>query len=66
MEASFTPNIQLSEFALRIREYRQKNRLRYDELASLSGVSEERLFALELDRVTPTLAERRRLNKILK
>lgn len=65
MEASFTPNVQLSEFALKLRRYRRENMLRYDDVASLFGVSEERLFSLETDKERPTLREKRLLAKLL-
>ena len=65
MTPTFTPNIQLSEFALKLRKYRLENRLRYDDVAPLFGVSEERLFSLETDKERPTLREKRLLSKLL-
>ena len=66
MEASFTPNIQLSEFALKLRRYRQENSLTPGEVCKQLGMSLERLGLLELDRATPTLLERHRLKKLMK
>lgn len=62
----FTANVQLSEFALQLRNYRQDNNLSFGAFACLLGVSVERLGLLELDRVTPSLSERRRFERLQK
>ena len=66
MEASFTPNIQLSEFAMKLRRYRQVSGLSQSEVCKQLGVSLERLGLLEFDRSTPTLLEKHRLKKLMK
>ena len=63
--STFTPNIQLSEFALKVREYRLRNRLDPSAAAERLGMSEERLFALEVDNAMPTFLERWRLSRLL-
>ena len=65
MEANFTPNIQLSEFALSLRKYRQRNGLTPCEAATRLGISEERIFALEVDNAMPTFLEKWRLNRLI-
>ncbi len=65
MGVCFTPNVQLSEFALKLRRYRYQNGLRYGDVAPLFGVSEERIFSLEMDRARPTLREKLLLNRLL-
>lgn len=62
---TFTPNIQLSEFALKLRQYRHENRLRFDDAAARLGVSAQRIFELEMDYAKPTILERWRLNRLL-
>lgn len=61
----FTPNIQLSEFALKIREYRLKNNLTTSRIAAQLGVSEDRIFALEVDNAMPTFLEKFRFNRLI-
>lgn len=61
----FTPNVQLSEFALKLRRYRLSNKLEPIEAAALLDISEERIFALEVDNAMPTFLERWRLNRLL-
>ena len=61
----FTPNVQLSEFALKLRRYRHENRLRFDDAAAQLGVSTQRIFDLEMDYVKPTFFEKWRLNRLL-
>ena len=65
-ERIFTPNIQLSEFALKLRAYRQKNGITSGEMCKQLGVSLERLGLLEIDRSTPTFLEKHRLKKLMK
>lgn len=62
----FTPNVLLSEFALRLRKYRQDNGLSFGEVARRLGVSLERLGRLELDREQPSRFVRRRFDKLAK
>ena len=62
---TFTPNVQLSEFALRLRKYRQENGLSFGEAAHRLGVTLERFGTLELDRAQPTVRERRRLERLI-
>ena len=62
----FTANVQLSEFALQLRKYRQENELSFGAFARLLGVSVERLGLLELDRATPTPRERKRFERLQK
>ncbi len=64
--STFTPNIQLSEFALKLRRYRRDNGLRFDDAAIRLGVSAQRIFELEMDYVKPTPLEKRRLKKLMK
>lgn len=63
--SAFTPNIQLSEFALKLRRYRRENKLTPGQACRQLGVSIERLGLLELDRSTPTIIEKWRLNRLL-
>lgn len=65
MEPYFTQNIQLSEFALKLREYRLKNKLTLSEAAARLNISDERIFSLEVDNAMPTFLERWRLNRLL-
>ena len=65
MEANFTPNIQLSEFALKLRRYRRDNGFTPGEVRRQLGVSLERLGMLELDRAKPTSIEKWRLNRLI-
>lgn len=62
---SFTPNVQLSKFALQLRKYRRDNGLSFGEVARRLGVSLEQLGLLELDRESPTLRVRRRFERLL-
>ncbi len=61
----FIPNVQLSEFALKLRRYRRDNGLTPGEVCRQLGVSLERLGMLELDRAKPTALEKFRLNRLL-
>lgn len=58
-------NIQHSAFALKLRRYRQMNGLTTDEAGKSLGISEERVALLELDRSTPTVFEKWRLNRLI-
>lgn len=62
----FTANVQLSEFALQLRKYRQEHDLSFGAFARLMGISVERLGLLELDRATPTSRERKRFECLQK
>ena len=62
----FAPNILLSEFALKLRQYRIENHLELYEVAARLGIKEERIFALEIDNAKPTFLERWRLKKLMK
>ena len=63
--STFTPNIQLSEFALKLRRYRQSCDMTTSEAAAQLGVSIGRYNQLELDKVKPTSIEKWRLNRLL-
>ncbi len=63
---NFTSNVQHSEFALKLREYRLWNRLGPSAAAKKLGIKEERLFALETDNAKPTFFEKRRLKRLMK
>ena len=63
--STFTPNIQLSEFALKLRRYRVENDLSSVQVCKQLGMSLERLGLLELDRSTPTIIEKWRLNRLI-
>ena len=63
--STFTPNIQLSEFALKLRKYRQSNRLSQGEAAARLGVSLARYGAFERDQAKPTAMEKWRFNRLL-
>ena len=65
MTPTFTPNIQLSEFALKLRRYRVENDLSSVQVCKQLGMSLERLGLLELDRSTPTIIEKWRLNRLI-
>ena len=61
----FMPNVQLSEFALKLRRYRHENGLTPGDIRKQLGVSLERLGLLELDRAKPTILEKWRLNRLI-
>ncbi len=61
----YTFNVQHSEFALKLREYRLRNKLDPCTFAAQLGIKEERLFALEVDNVKPTFLEKFRLNRLI-
>lgn len=65
MTSAFNPNIQLSEFALKLRQYRHQNGLRFDDAAARLCVSTQRIFELEMDYAKPNFFEKRRLNRLL-
>lgn len=62
---SFTPNVQLSEFALKLRRYRFSQALTVEAAARSLGVTIERFGTLELDKAPPTVRERRRLERLI-
>lgn len=64
-QTTFTPNVQLSEFALKLRRYRLENGFESHEAAARLGISKERIFALEVDNAIPTILEKWRLNRLL-
>ncbi len=61
----YTSNIQLSEFALKLRRYRQEKSLTPGEVCKQLGMSLERLGLLELDRAKPTALEKFRFKRLL-
>ena len=63
--STFTPNIQLSEFALKLRRYRRDNGFTPGQVCCQLGMSIERLGLLELDRSTPTFLDKWRLNRLI-
>ena len=64
-EWGIVPNVQLSEFALKLRRYRHENGFTPGEVCRQLGVGLERLGLLELDRAMPTFLEKWRLNRLL-
>ena len=64
-EGIITPNIQLSEFALKLRRYRHENDLSSVQVCKQLKVSIERLGLLELGRASPTILEIIRLNRLI-
>ena len=64
-EWGIAPNIQLSEFALKLRQYRHQNRLSFDEIAARLWVSAQRIFELEMDYAKPNFFEKWRLNRLI-
>ena len=61
----YTSNVQLSEFALKLREYRLKNKLNPSTASTQLGISDDRLFALEVDNTKPTSIEKWRFKRLL-
>ncbi len=61
----YTSNVQRSDFALKLRAYRLRNKLDPSAAAERLGISEERLFALEMDKAMPTFLEKWLLNRLL-
>lgn len=63
--SEFTPNIQLSEFALKLRKYLFSQGLSFEALGKQVGVREERLRLFILDKAEPTRRELKRINKVI-
>lgn len=61
----YTSNVQRSEFALKLRTYRLRNRLDPSAFAEQLGISDDRLFALEVDNAKPTSIEKWRFKRLL-
>lgn len=65
MRPAFTPNVRLSEFALKLRRYRSDNGFTPCEVRKQLGVSLKRLGMLELDKAKPTFLEKWRLKRLI-
>ena len=61
----YTSNVQRSEFALKLRVYRLKNKLTPSAFAEQLGICERRLFDLEVDNAKPTSIEKWRFKRLL-
>ena len=61
----FAINIQLSEFALKLRKYLFSQGLSFEALGKQVGVREERLRLFIVDKAEPTRWERKRINKVI-
>ena len=61
----YTSNVQLSEFALKLRKYRIVNGLSLDGMSKEFGVGLVRMWELENDRAKPTFLEKRRIKRCL-
>lgn len=64
-QETFTPNIKLSEFALKLRRYLFSQGLSFEALSKQVGVREERLRLFILDKAVPTRWERKRIAKVI-
>lgn len=58
-------NIQLSEFALKLRRYLFSPGVSFETLSKQVGVREERLWLFIFDKAEPTRRERKRLSKVI-
>lgn len=58
-------NIQLSEFALKLRKYLFSQGLTFEALGKQVSVREERLRLFILDKAEPTHRERKRIEKVI-
>lgn len=65
MKEVFTANIQLSPFALKLREKRIGKNYSYKDLSDMSGISFSKLVAFEYDKEIPNDIEIIRLKEFL-
>ena len=63
--SDITINIQLSEFALKLRKYLFSQGLSFEALGKQVGVYEERLRLFIVDKAEPTRRERKRIAKVI-
>ncbi len=61
--STFTPNIHLSDFALKLRRDRIWRNLSYETLGEKIGIAPTRLFYFETDKELPTKRERKAIEK---
>lgn len=65
MKEIFTANVQLSSFALKLREKRLEKNYSYKDLSDLSGIAVSKLVSFEYDKEIPNHIELLRLKELL-